>query len=116
MSFIPVNSYAIQLLMIVLGTIVMGFGIALSVIANVIMNSGEAFVKAVSDKLHKDFGIMKIGFDVLCVVLAVALSLIFFNLTIVGTREGTIISALCTGIVVSFFQKKLQNPVEKILK
>lgn len=46
------------------------FGISLSVIANVIMNSGEAFVKAVSDKIHINFGNVKIGFDVMCVVIS----------------------------------------------
>ena len=39
----------------------------LSVIANVIMNSGEALVKAISDKSHIEFGYVKVGFDVFCV-------------------------------------------------
>lgn len=34
-------------------------GISLSVIADVIMNSGEAFVKAVSDTIDKKFGNVK---------------------------------------------------------
>lgn len=114
-SFIPVNSYPIQLIMVVSGIVVLGFGIALSVIANVIMNSGEAFVKAIADKINKNFGNVKIVFDVICVVLAITLSLIFFDFSIVGTREGTVISALCTGIVVKFFQKILYKPVNLIL-
>lgn len=95
--------------------IVLGFGIALSVIANVIMNSGEAFVKAISDRSHGNFGNIKIGFDVCCVILALLLSLLFFNFRVVGTREGTIIAALCTGIVVNFFRHILSRPIEKIL-
>lgn len=67
-----------------------------SSIANVILNSGEAFVKAVSDTTHISFSNMKIIFDVACVVISVLLSLVFFQFKIVGTREGTIISALCT--------------------
>ncbi len=59
---IPVSSYPMQLVMVVAGTIVLGLGIALSVIANVIMNSGEAFVKAVSDTINKDFGFIKVAF------------------------------------------------------
>lgn len=114
-SFIPVNSYIIRLTMVIVGVIILGFGIALSVIANVIMNSGEAFVKAVSELVHKEFGNVKIAFDVLCVIMALILSLVFFNFTIVGTREGTIISALLTGIVVKFFTKKLQQPLNRIL-
>lgn len=113
-SSLPANHYVVRLLFIVLGTIVLGFGIALSVLANVIMNSGEAFVKALSDRSHFDFGNVKIAFDISCVLLALLLSLVFFHFTIVGTREGTIIAALCTGIVVKLFQRILKKPVEKL--
>ena len=115
-SFIPVNAYPMRILMIVIGVIVLGFGVSLSVIANVIMNSGEAFVKAIADTIHKNFGNVKTAFDISCVLLSIILSLFFFNFTIVGTREGTIISALCTGSVVKFFQKHLQKPMDHILQ
>lgn len=114
-SFLPADLYGVRILFILSGTIVLGFGIALSVIANVIMNSGEAFVKAVADRIHIKFGNVKIGFDISCVVLALLLSLIFFHFSIVGTREGTVIGALCTGVVVKFFQKYITKPVEKVL-
>lgn len=114
-SFIPVNSYPLRLIMVLIGVIILGFGVALSVIANVIMNSGEAFVKAVSDSIHKEFGNVKIAFDVMCVITALALSLAFFHFSIVGTREGTIISALLTGIAVKFFTRKLKNPLSFVL-
>lgn len=114
-SFIPTNSYPIRILMVLIGIVILGFGVSLSVIANVIMNSGEAFVKAISDKLHMNFGNVKIGFDVLCVVTALILSLIFFNFTIVGTREGTIISAFLTGVIVKFFNKKMSNSLNHVL-
>lgn len=114
-SLIPVDTYFARLLMIIIGTIVLSFGISLSVIANVIMNSGEAFVRAVSDKMHKEFGYVKIGFDIFCVLLAVTLSLIFFDLTVVGVREGTVIAALFTGIIVKFFGSILKNPLDRFL-
>lgn len=114
-SFIPVSSYPARLIMVLAGIAILGFDIALSVTANVIMNSGEAFVKAVSDSIHKEFGNVKIAFDVTCVVLALALSLAFFHFSIAGTREGTIISALLTGITVKFFTRKLQSPLNLML-
>lgn len=114
-SFIPVNSYPVQLIMVVAGVIILGFGISLAVIANVIMNSGEAFVKSVSDTIHKNFGNVKIIFDVSCVTLALIMSLMFFDFSIVGMREGTVISAFCTGLVVKFFTKRLQKTLNKRL-
>lgn len=114
-KFIPLSNYFLKLLMLFIGICVLAFGIALSVIANVIMNSGEAIVKAISDKTHKEFGNVKVVFDISCVTLSIILSLIFFKGKIVGTREGTIISAVLTGFVVKFFLKLLKNPLEKLL-
>ena len=114
-SPIPTDLYPVRLAMVIIGIVILGFGISLSVIANVIMNSGEAFVKAVSDTIKKEFGNVKIAFDVLCVLSSIVLSLLFFNFTIVGTREGTIISAFLTGIVVKFFSKRLKSPLDRVL-
>lgn len=114
-SHIPAEVYVMRLVMVIIGIVILAFGIALSVIANVIMNSGEAFVKAISDTIHKEFGNVKIAFDISCVAAALMLSLIFFNFTIVGMREGTVISAFLTGIVVNFFRGKLSSPVNALL-
>ncbi len=114
-SPIPINFYPIRLICVIIGVTVLGFGISLAVIANVIMNSGEAFVKAVSDTVHKEFGNVKIAFDIFCVLFSIVLSLVFFDFRIVGAREGTVISALFTGVAVKFFNKRLRTPLEKIL-
>ena len=114
-EIIPTQFYPVRLLSVFAGTAILGFGIALAVIADVLMNSGEAFVKAIADKTHFTFGNVKIAFDVSCVVLALLLSLLFFSGKIVGMREGTVIAALLTGQTVKFFQKRLQTPLQKIL-
>lgn len=104
------------LLMVLAGIVILGFGISLAVAANVVMNAGEAFVKAVADTAHKPFGNVKIAFDVSCVTLALILSLLFFDFTIVGAREGTVLSAFLTGVVVKFFSKRLNDPLNQLLK
>ena len=112
---IPVSSYPARLLMICVGTVILGLGISLAVIANVIMNSGEAFVKAVSDTTRREFGNVKVLFDLCCVLMAVLLSLLFFDGAVVGTREGTVLAAVLTGFVVKFFNKRLSEPLTSIL-
>lgn len=114
-SLIPAHSYPARLLMVFLGIVILGLGVSLAVIADVIMNSGEAFVKAVSDSTHKEFGNVKVVFDLCCVGLAVVLSLLFFDFSIVGTREGTVLSAVFTGFVVKFFNRRLKEPLTGIL-
>lgn len=114
-SFIRADAYILRLLMVFVGVIILGFGVSLSVIANVIMNAGEAFVKAIADVTHKNFGNVKIVFDVSYVALSIILSMLLFGGAIVGTREGTIIAALGTGLVVKFFAKRLTEPLNRYL-
>lgn len=115
-SYIPNDIYVVKLILVVTGIIILAFGVSLAVIANVIMNSGEAFVKAISDKTGWSFGNVKIAFDISCVTLAIVLSLSFFNFRLVGTREGTFIAAVLTGTCVKIYLKTIRSSVEEILK
>ena len=85
---LPAERYALRLLWVFCGIAVLAFGVSLAVIADVIMNSSEAFVKAVTDRFGGNFGSVKVGFDVVCVLLSVGLSLLLFEGEIVGTRGG----------------------------
>ena len=114
-SFIPINFYIIRIILVIIGIVVLGFGISLSVIANVIMNSGEAFVKVIADKTNKNFGNVKIALDITYVAMSIILSLIFSDFSIVGAREGTLLAALGTGSVVKFFTPRLTKPLNKLL-
>lgn len=112
LSHIRVDTYIVQLIMVIAGVVVLGFGIALTIVADVILNSGEAFVKVVSDKLNKNFGNVKIALDVTYVTTSIILSMLFFDMQIKGAREGTIIAAVCTGLCVRVFTngiKKLKH-------
>ena len=114
-GYIPNENYVVQLLLVVAGVAILAFGITLAVIADVIMNSGEAFVKAIADQTGKVFGNVKIGFDISCVGIAVVLSFVFFDFKLVGTREGTVIAAVLTGMMVKVYQKRLRGVVEKMI-
>mgnify|MGYP004689034003 FL=1 len=114
-ALLPVSGYISRLTSVICGTVILGFGIFLSVAANVIMNSGEAFVKAISDVSGKKFGDVKIMFDVSCVVIAAVLSLFLFDMKIVGTREGTVIAALFTGVCVKIFTRLFKDKTDALL-
>lgn len=115
-SVIPAEAYSVRLGMVIVGTVILGFGISLSVIANVIMNPGEALVRTIAQAMKKSFGNVKIGLDISCVTASVILSLIFFNFKIVGAREGTLIAAVFTGFTVKLFTKLLKKPLEGLLE
>jgi len=112
---IPNENYIVRLLLVFAGIIFIGFGISLGVIADVVLNSGEAFVKALADVTKKDFGTVKIVFDVSWVLFSIVLSLLLFDGKLIGTREGTIISAVFVGVTVKLFKPLLQTPLTKIL-
>lgn len=114
-SFFLPERYIFKLAFVFIGVIVLGMGIAMTVTADVILNSGEGFVKAIADKTGKVFGNVKTAFDISCVILSIILSLLMFNFTIQGTREGTLIAALSTGTSVKFWNKRLRKPLEKWL-
>ena len=65
-SYIPTNLYIVKLVMTILGVIVLAFGISVTIIANRILNPAEAIVDVVAVKIKRDFGTLKIVFDVFC--------------------------------------------------
>lgn len=113
---LPNGAYGAKLLLVLGGSIVLAFGIALSVIADVILNAAEAFVKALSETVKKDFSTTKVVFDVCWVAFSALLSLLLFNGALIGIREGTLISAFLVGFIVKLFRKGLQKPLAKLLR
>lgn len=114
-SFVPMPSYPMQLAFVLFGTVLLAFGISLGVIANVIMNSGDAFIKALADTLHRNLGNVKVVFDICYVAISAILSMILFDGRILQTREGTVIGAFLTGFIIKFFMKHLSQPLERLL-
>lgn len=93
------TSYWEGLTLVVAGTILLGFGIALIASANALYLPGEGLVNAISVKYQISFPRVKLVFDITCVGTAALLSLVFLE-ELRGVREGTIFAALCLGPIV----------------
>lgn len=98
--------YYVKIVSLVAGCLVLAFGICLEVIADVTMISAEYTIQFATMRLKKDFGTIKICFDVSLVLLA-ALGSWLFSGRIDGVREGTIIAALITGPFVRMIMPRL---------
>lgn len=109
------NSYFASIMLLLVGCVVQATAVVLEIKPNVVMMSAEAFVKYASDRYGKEFGKIKRKFDIVLVVLAVLTSLAMSK-HIQGVREGTVISALITGTIVTFISQKLltQRNYERI--
>ena len=99
------TEYWQQLPLSLLGSIVAGVGIWLEVKPNVVMMSGEGVVKAITRVTGRNFGNVKIAFDVTLVSLAILSSFVLLG-HLVGVREGTIISAFLVGATVKFCMRR----------
>ena len=103
-GFMVPPNYAVSLLLLALGIVVLAAGVACTVVANVALNCGEALVAAITTKTGWNFGHTKVGFDISCVALACIVSFALMG-SLVGVREGTVAAAGITGFVVNFFVK-----------
>lgn len=101
------ETYVMKFVYLLIGCLVLGFGVYLEVLANVAMLPGESFVRAIVQTWNREFGSTKVVFDVSMAVIAAVLSFVFaYHLD--GVREGTIIAALLVDFIARFFGKKLE--------
>ena len=99
--------YISHIIYLLIGCFILAAGIALEVKADIAMMAGEYFVRVISKRFHKEFGYVKLGFDISLVCIACLLSLIFLS-GIYGVREGTVIAALVVGPIVHFISPYYQ--------
>lgn len=107
-TFVQPHSYISKIMYLLLGCVILAFGVYLEVLANVVMLPGESFVRAVVDTWHRDFGTTKVVFDVTMAVVAIALSLLFAG-KVDGVREGTLIAAFLVGFVARLMGRALEG-------
>ena len=115
LSFLQPSNYAFKVVSLIIGCTILGFGVFIEVIADVVMLPGEAFVSAVSKTFNTDFGKTKIVFDSSMSIIAALIGIILFN-EISGVREGTIVAALLVGTIAIAFRKKLAYIEDKWIK
>lgn len=113
LGFIQPETYAMKVVSLIVGCLILGFGVFMEMVANVAMLPGEATVRAVSDVFSTDFGKTKIAFDSSMTVIAAILSFIMFK-HLDGVREGTIVAAILVGFIARLFKKYIGG-IEKIL-
>lgn len=113
LGFMQPETYAMKVVSLVIGCLILGFGVFMEMVANVAMLPGEATVRAVSDVFSTDFGKTKIAFDSSMTVIAAIMSFIMFK-HLDGVREGTIVAAILVGFVARLFKKYIGG-IEKIL-
>ena len=98
--------YIMKIIYLLIGCLILGFGVYMEVLEDVVMLPGESFVRAIVLTWKTNFGTTKICFDVSMSVIAAILSFVFTG-RLNGVREGTIIAALLVGFIARVAGKKL---------
>lgn len=101
------QNYFVKIIVLLAGCAVLGFGVYLEVVADVVMLPGESFVRAIVQTWNTNFGTTKIIFDTSMAVIAAVLSFVFSG-KLNGVREGTLIAALLVGFIARLLGKKLE--------
>lgn len=101
------QNYFLKIITLLLGCFVLGFGVYIEVVADVVMLPGESFVRAVVQTWNTNFGTTKIILDSSMVIIAGVLSFVILG-RLNGLREGTVIAALLVGFIARLFGEKLE--------
>ena len=105
-SWVNPEAYIMKIVYLLIGCLILGVGVYMEVLADVVMLPGESFVRAIVLTWKTNFGTTKICFDVSMSVIAAVLSFIFAG-SLDGVREGTVIAALLVGFIARLIGKKL---------
>ncbi|HIH02927.1 MAG TPA: YitT family protein [Methanoregulaceae archaeon] len=98
--FAAPERYLEEVLTLVLGCAVLALGVYMMVSADTLLHPADAVVKLLARKTGTRFGTMKICFDASLCCAAALVSFAAFG-TVTGLGEGTIVSALLVGSIVT---------------
>ena len=114
MQWFEPEMYVLKVVSVALGCFILAIGVYLQLVANVVMVPGDGFVYALTMKLRKDYGKVRITSDMTMVIIAAVIGLIGLG-TLGGVREGTIISALLVGFIARQYMKRFTRLTELLI-
>ena len=105
-TWVNPQTYIMKIVYLLIGCLILGFGVYMEVLADVVMLLGKSFVRAIVLTWRTNFGTTKICFDVSMAVIAAALSVLLSG-HLEGVREGTIVAAVLVGFIARSIGKHL---------
>ena len=103
-SGIPVNGYPMQFLYMLLGCVILAFGLWIQYKGRVALLPAEALNRAISKATGRKYENIKVFFDILYVAVAAVIILVFLG-ELKGVREGSIIAALGVGYIIKVLNR-----------
>ncbi|MHC1684683.1 MAG: YitT family protein [Clostridiaceae bacterium] len=108
---LAVSTYILRLILFILGIIICAFAVAIIMAINIVSMPLEGFCMAISNKININFGKIRQYADVVSIVIAVILTLVFgSSLTL---REGTILGMIMFGPLLDKFMNLFKPVLNK---
>ncbi len=98
------DTYFKQVILMLIGCLVLAFGIWIQFMGGVAMLPGEAMNRAISQVTGKKYENIKIFFDVVYIAVASIICMLALG-KLSGVREGSIIAALLVGSIIKFYNR-----------
>lgn len=109
---IEVDTYPQQFICMLLSCFILAFGIWIQLKGAVAMLPGEAMNRAISMVTGKKYENVKIFFDILYIVVAALICLVFSG-SLKGVREGSIFAAVAVGSIIKLYNRIYSKIIEK---
>ena len=107
--------YLFRIIFLFISIICVSLGILLYMSSDLVPLACEGIMQSVSYKTKIEFSKCKIGFDVTMVVISAVTCYISLN-KLGSVREGTVISAICVGMVLKILTKCFKNNIDEFLE
>lgn len=103
-NHLPMPNYLAQFGWMACSIIILGVGVYFEVGSHTILMTGEGVARAIAIRFNLPFGRAKVINDCVMVIVAAVISFLASG-QLIGIREGTLVTAIFTGMVVSAVQK-----------
>ena len=103
-SPIVLTGYIPRFVFMIIGCFILAFGIWIQFKGGVAMLPGEAMNRAISEVTGKKYENIKIFFDVVYIVAAALICIIFLG-GLEGVREGSITAAFLVGLIIKLYNR-----------
>ena len=111
LSPLSTNLIGVRIFILVIGNLILSFGVIMSMISRYPVLPFEMFVRELSDNYNISIGKVKVIFDVSMVLISMSLSFYYFrDFRSVGL--GTIFIAFTGGFLMDYFQNNILNNIE----
>jgi uncharacterized membrane protein YczE len=110
MILIECNTLILKLLVLIAAILFTGIGAAITIEMKIMPTAPDGFAQAIAERMRKGLGLAKNILDISCVLITLAISLLFAG-KVIGIGIGTLASVLGVGRTIAlfnyFFKKKM---------